>query len=115
MTSCVHTHIPTLTLPFTKVSGKTKEELSLQAITPNPAKLPGLFLVGEAFSPFQGWTEGALWTAEKAAGILVGKIEPSRHSGRCSVSPFKVTVDLHVIRWFLFTRDHLILARSSFM
>jgi hypothetical protein len=22
---------------------------------------------------------------------------------------------LHVIRWFLFTRDHLILARSSFM
>ena len=54
----------------THVTGKTKEELSLQAITPNIASLPGLYLVGEAFSPFQGWTEGALWTAKKAAGII---------------------------------------------
>jgi hypothetical protein len=52
------------------LTGKTKEDLSLQAITPNPARLPGLYLIGEAFSPFQGWTEGALWTAEKAAGII---------------------------------------------
>lgn len=52
------------------VAGKTKEELSMQAITPNPARLPGLYLVGEAFSPHQGWTEGALWTAEKAASII---------------------------------------------
>ena len=52
------------------VTGKTKDELSLQAMTPNPARLPGLYLVGEAFSPYQGWTEGALWTAEKAASII---------------------------------------------
>jgi hypothetical protein len=54
----------------THVTGKNKEQLSLQAITPNLARLPGLYLVGEAFSPFQGWTEGALWTAEKCAGII---------------------------------------------
>jgi len=53
------------------VAGKDKKELSMQAITPNPARLPGLYLVGEAFSPFQGWTEGALWTADKAASILL--------------------------------------------
>ena len=52
------------------VTGKNKEKLSMQAITPNPARLPGLYLVGEAFSPYQGWTEGALWTAEKAAAII---------------------------------------------
>lgn len=52
------------------VAGKDKIALSRQAITPNPARLPGLYLVGEAFSPFQGWTEGALWTAEKVAGII---------------------------------------------
>lgn len=52
------------------LTGKTKEDLSMQAITPNPAQLPGLYLIGEAFSPHQGWTEGALWTAEKAAAII---------------------------------------------
>ena len=52
------------------VTGKTKQDLSMQAITPNLSRLPGLYLVGEAFSPFQGWTEGALWTAEKAASII---------------------------------------------
>jgi Cytochrome b5-like Heme/Steroid binding domain len=53
------------------VNGKNKIELSLQAITPNPYRLPGLYLVGEAFSPFQGWTEGAVWTADKAVDIIV--------------------------------------------
>jgi monoamine oxidase len=52
------------------VMGKTKEDLSMQAMTPNPARLPGLYLVGEAFSPQQGWTEGALWTADKVANII---------------------------------------------
>jgi len=52
------------------VSGKTKEELSMQAMTPNPCRLPGLFLAGEAFSPEQAWTEGALWTGEKVADML---------------------------------------------
>mmetsp|Transcript_34705 Transcript_34705/g.75957 ORF Transcript_34705/g.75957 Transcript_34705/m.75957 type:complete len:543 (-) Transcript_34705:227-1855(-) len=52
------------------VTGKTKEDLSTQAVTPNPARLPGLYLVGEAFSPFQGWTEGALWTADKAVSVI---------------------------------------------
>jgi hypothetical protein len=52
------------------LTGKTKEDLSMQAITPNPGHLPGLYLIGEAFSPFQGWTEGALWTAERAVGII---------------------------------------------
>jgi len=55
----------------THVTGKNKEELSLQAITPHPSRLPGLYLAGEAFSPFQGWTEGALWTGEKVANLIV--------------------------------------------
>jgi len=54
----------------THVMGKNKEELAMQAITPNPARLPGLYLVGEAFSPHQGWTEGALWTADKVVNIM---------------------------------------------
>lgn len=52
------------------LAGKTKEDLALQAITPNPGRLPGLYLVGEAFSPYQGWTEGALWTADKVTDII---------------------------------------------
>lgn len=52
------------------ISGKTKEELSEQCITPNPSKLPGLYLVGEAYSSQQGWTEGAVMTAAKAAEII---------------------------------------------
>ena len=53
------------------VSGKNKEELSHQAIYPNPARLPGLFLAGEAFSAHQGWTEGALQTAEDCAKMIL--------------------------------------------
>lgn len=74
------------------VVGKNKEELSLQAITPNLAKLPGLYLVGEAFSPFQGWTEGALWTGEKAAGIIAKSRDPS--SGK-----FKYNADAGLSRY----------------
>ena len=44
--------------------GKSKEQLSQQAVYPNPTNLPRLYLVGEAFSAHQGWTEGALQTAE---------------------------------------------------
>ena len=43
----------------THVSGKNKEDLSMQAIYPNPANLPRLHLVGEAFSSQQGWTEAS--------------------------------------------------------
>jgi hypothetical protein len=57
------------------VVGKTKEELSLQAIAPNSNRLPGLYLIGEAFSPHQGWTEGALWTADRAAVMIAGSRE----------------------------------------
>jgi hypothetical protein len=77
------------------VSGKTKEDLSLQALTPNTNKLPGLYLIGEAFSPHQGWTEGALWTADRAAAVIVASrdgvtgryrynpaVVPSRHAAR---------------------------------
>jgi monoamine oxidase len=52
------------------VLGKNKEELAMQAITPNPVRLPGLFLVGEAFSPEHGWTEGALWSGDKVVNIM---------------------------------------------
>ena len=52
------------------LNGKRKEELSMQAMTPNPARLPGLYLAGEAFSPDQGWTEGALWTGGRVADMI---------------------------------------------
>lgn len=67
------------------LTGKTKEDLSMQAITPNPSRLPGLYLVGEAFSPHQGWTEGALWTAEKAAAIIA--------QSRTSAGEFKYSAE----------------------
>jgi Flavin containing amine oxidoreductase/Cytochrome b5-like Heme/Steroid binding domain len=53
------------------VLGKNKAQLSQQALYPNPAQLPNLHLVGEAFSAHHGWTEGALQTAEDAAKIIV--------------------------------------------
>jgi hypothetical protein len=34
------------------------------AMIPDPIHLPGLYIVGEAFSPLQGWCEGALETVE---------------------------------------------------
>jgi hypothetical protein len=34
------------------------------AMIPDPVHLPGLYIVGEAFSPLQGWCEGALETVE---------------------------------------------------
>jgi Cytochrome b5-like Heme/Steroid binding domain/Flavin containing amine oxidoreductase len=52
------------------VNGKSKQELSLQAITPNPIRLPGLYLVGEAYSSEQGWTEGAVITATQVAELI---------------------------------------------
>lgn len=71
------------------VLGKTKEELSLQAITPNPAKLPGLYLVGEAYSAQQGWTEGAVWTASKVAELISRqKIIPKGSRDVATMSPY---------------------------
>ena len=64
------------------VNGKTKEELALQALAPNPAQLPGLYLAGEAFSPEQGWTEGALWTGGRVAEM----ISKARKEGACACS-----------------------------
>mmetsp|Transcript_7591 Transcript_7591/g.22374 ORF Transcript_7591/g.22374 Transcript_7591/m.22374 type:complete len:677 (+) Transcript_7591:106-2136(+) len=52
------------------VSGKNKHDLSLQAVYPNPSTLPQLHLVGEAFSAHQGWTEGALQTAEDCVRMI---------------------------------------------
>ncbi|KAL3920221.1 MAG: hypothetical protein SGARI_007000, partial [Bacillariaceae sp.] len=77
------------------ITGKTKEELSLQAMTPNPLRLPGLYLVGEAFSSEQGWTEGAVMTASKAAELIserktspspvISTVGMSEHSQPCTL------------------------------
>lgn len=79
------------------LTGKDKEALSMQAITPNPARLPGLYLIGEAFSPFQGWTEGALWTADKAANIIARSRSDSgdyQYSDKgLSKHSFKITLE----------------------
>eukprot|EP00039_Didymoeca_costata_P021339 m.344245 g.344245 ORF g.344245 m.344245 type:complete len:550 (-) comp24064_c0_seq1:77-1726(-) len=76
------------------VNGKTKEELSMQALTPNPQLLPNLFLSGEAFSPQQGWTEGALWTGDKVANMITKMQEGKADAaGR---SPFAEVVNLSV-------------------
>lgn len=69
------------------VNGKTKQELSLQAMSPNPARLPGLYLAGEAFSPEQGWTEGALWTGGRVAEMITRAKKAPGSCSTCSVSP----------------------------
>ena len=66
------------------VQGKNKQELSLQALAPNPARLPGLYLAGEAFSPEQGWTEGALWTGGRVADLIARAKKDG--AGACSMS-----------------------------
>ena len=43
------------------------------SIQPNPVKLNNFFIVGECFSSFQGWSEGALETCQKAIEIYGGK------------------------------------------
>jgi hypothetical protein len=45
------------------VNGKTKEDLMNMAVYPSPVRLPRLYLIGEAFSSKQAWTEGALLTS----------------------------------------------------
>jgi monoamine oxidase len=74
------------------VNGKHKEELSLQALAPNPARLPGLYLAGEAFSPEQGWTEGALWSGGRVADM----ISRAKKEGACacSISPNSKFIEL---------------------
>jgi hypothetical protein len=74
------------------VNGKHKEELSLQALAPNPARLPGLYLAGEAFSPEQGWTEGALWSGGRVADM----ISKAKNEGACacSISPNSKFIEL---------------------
>lgn len=44
------------------------------AMIPDPVHVPGLFIIGEAFSPLQGWCEGALETVES---LLVEIVQPS--------------------------------------
>jgi hypothetical protein len=53
------------------VAGKTKHQLSLQAVYPNSSALPNLHIIGEAFSAHQGWTEGALQTAEDCVQMIL--------------------------------------------
>lgn len=74
------------------VSGKHKEELSLQALAPNPARLPGLYLAGEAFSPEQGWTEGALWTAGRVADMIARAKKEG--ASTCSISPNSKMIEI---------------------
>lgn len=76
------------------VNGKTKQELSLQAITPNPVRLPGLFLVGEAFSSEQGWTEGAVMTASKAAELISERKVNSSTKILSGASPYSLPCQL---------------------
>lgn len=76
------------------VNGKTKQELSLQAITPNPVRLPGLFLVGEAFSSEQGWTEGAVMTAAKAAEFIQERKSNPTIAIPSGISPYSAPCQL---------------------
>ena len=45
----------------------------LATVAPHPLKLPGLVIVGEAFSLVQGWMEGALQTSKAAVRELTRK------------------------------------------
>ena len=57
-----------------RVTGKSMDDLMRQAVLPNPARLPRVYLVGEAYSSQQGWTEGALITSNLAVShILSGE------------------------------------------
>ncbi|CAB9502823.1 Endoribonuclease L-PSP [Seminavis robusta] len=75
------------------VRGKNKQDLSLQALAPNPARLPGLYLAGEAFSPEQGWTEGALWTGGRVATMIV-RAKEAGAACSCSMSPYAAKFDI---------------------
>lgn len=47
-----------------------------RARQPHPYALPDLFLVGEAFSAYQAWMEGAVSTAQAAAAVFLERAPP---------------------------------------
>lgn len=61
--NAVHIWLPTF--PSFNVANKSSEACVLPS-----AQAPGLFLCGEAYSTIQGWSEGALETAEHVLGVL---------------------------------------------
>ena len=74
------------------------------AVMLHPARLPGVYWVGEAFSSFQGWMEGALETAELAVAIYGGRcsyVLPTRALGSN-----EVVVDDRIICVDAFKRGH---------
>jgi hypothetical protein len=66
------------------------EKVVKNSICPNPVKLPNLWWAGECFSSYQGWSEGALETAEMALEM--------RHD----YLPFYKKIDIPVKEWMLF-------------
>ena len=56
-----------------------------QSICPNPARLPGMYCAGEAFSSTQGWMEGALQTADMVLERVRKPTHPTSVSSRWTV------------------------------
>ena len=74
------------------------------AVMPHPTRLPNVYWVGEAFSSFQGWMEGALETADLAVNISKGgcsHILPTRLA-----TGNEVIVDDRIISVDAFIRGH---------
>jgi monoamine oxidase len=46
------------------------EAVVSKCMRPNPFKLPQVYLVGEAFSEFQGWMQGCVQTAKGVLGLM---------------------------------------------
>jgi hypothetical protein len=70
------------------------EPLASFAVHPQPLRLPGLFVVGEAFSDRQGWTEGALASVEELVGRWDEKILPVARVPKNSVVYRGMVIDI---------------------
>ena len=58
--------------------GFAQERLARLAAHPHPFRLPGLYVIGEAFSCNQGWCEGALETVNYLLNLISQKKKEAR-------------------------------------
>jgi len=61
---------------WTPSFGMDMKRMYRLAMIPDPIHLPDLFIIGEAFSPLQGWCEGALETVENLLAEIVHPSPP---------------------------------------
>lgn len=84
-----HAYHMWLTSPYFDLDKAVKN-----SIMPNPIVLPNFWWAGECFSSYQGWSEGALETAEMVLSDF--------YNNKVGYSPIYKTIPKNITEWMLF-------------